>query len=186
MKALQDLNRTSVTVSSVPSSISVGQTPQCSVTVQGTGNFNAAVDASGLYTASATAGTATAKATSVQDPSKFGTATVTITSASSTITSVKVTPSGVTVQVGQTQQFNPTVTRTGSFNPAVTWLAVDVANLQLGNFRAPHACAVKSHQQGALHEIACRIDELSDLVQTQHRRDAIRLDEGQSVKKAAG
>ena len=51
-------------------------------------------------------------------------------------------------------------------------LAVDVANLQQGNFCTPHAGAVDRHQQRALHEIAGRIDELSDLIQTQHRRQA--------------
>lgn len=49
-------------------------------------------------------------------------------------------------------------------------LTVDVTNLQSGHFRAPHARAIECHEQGALLEIARRIQELRDLLHAQHCR----------------
>src|ERR1700751_172788 len=45
-----------------------------------------------------------------------------------------------------------------TFHPNDHALTVDVANLQSGHFRAPHASAIKGHQQGALHHVTRRID----------------------------
>jgi hypothetical protein len=65
-------------------------TDQCSATVTGTGNFNSAVTwsasagavtPSGLFTAPPNPGTITITATSVQDPSKFGSLKITVTPA---------------------------------------------------------------------------------------------------------
>jgi hypothetical protein len=86
---------TSVSVSCVPLSVTVGTTSQCTASVQGTGNFNSAVtwgttlgtvDANGLYTAPATAGTATITATSVEDATQKGSASVTVTAQVMTLT----------------------------------------------------------------------------------------------------
>src|ERR1035437_972437 len=81
---------TSVTVSCSPSTIMFGQTSQCSATVMGTGNFSSGVtwtasagtiSASGSFTppsGGATTLQVTITATSTQDTSKSGTATVTV------------------------------------------------------------------------------------------------------------
>jgi hypothetical protein len=81
---------TSVSVSCSPSTIQYGQTSQCSATVTGTGNFSSGVtwaassgtiSASGLFTAPSGGVTSlqvTITATSTQDTSKAGTATVTV------------------------------------------------------------------------------------------------------------
>jgi hypothetical protein len=80
---------TLVSVSCSPSSIQVNQTSKCSANVMGTGAFdssvnwsvdNGAIDKTGTYSAPATATTAKVTATSVEDATKFGTATVTVTS----------------------------------------------------------------------------------------------------------
>ncbi len=83
---------TSSTITSVaamcnPSTVAVDATSQCNAVVQGTGNFSSAVtwsasggtiNASGLLTAPAAAGSVTVTATSTQDTTKSGTATVTV------------------------------------------------------------------------------------------------------------
>jgi phosphatidylinositol-3-phosphatase len=77
----------SVSVICSPAAIAPGGTSQCSATVQGTGNYSSAVtwtasigtiNAAGLLTAPATAGSVTVTATSTQDTTKSGTASVTI------------------------------------------------------------------------------------------------------------
>jgi hypothetical protein len=80
---------TSVTASCSPSTVQSGQTSQCSATVMGTGNFASTVtwaasvgqiSSAGLLTAPVVSSTTnvTVTATSTQDPTKFGTATVTV------------------------------------------------------------------------------------------------------------
>lgn len=78
---------TSVSVVCSPSSIPIDQTAQCTANLAGTGNFNPAViwsvdtgtiNKSGQYIASNTPTTANITATSVQDSSKTGTATVVV------------------------------------------------------------------------------------------------------------
>lgn len=100
---------TSVTVSCVPTTVLVNQTSQCSAAVQGTGNFSSAVtwsanvgtvSASGLFTAPASVGTATITAKSVQDPTKSGTANVTVNLQP---LSVSVSPATATVVLGSGQ-----------------------------------------------------------------------------------
>ena len=81
---------TSVTAACSPSTVTSGQTSQCSAMVMGTGSFSSAVtwsanagqiSSSGLLTAPIVSGNAsvTVTATSTQDPSKSGTATDTVT-----------------------------------------------------------------------------------------------------------
>jgi hypothetical protein len=76
----------SVSVVCVPSAVATNATSQCKAAVQGTGSYSSAVtwsasggtiNASGLFTAPATAGTVTVTATSTQDTTKSGTAAVT-------------------------------------------------------------------------------------------------------------
>lgn len=80
---------TSVQAACNPSTVSIDATSQCAATVQGTGSFSSAVtwsasagtiSSAGLFTAPASAGTATVTATSVQDSTVAGEATVTVQS----------------------------------------------------------------------------------------------------------
>lgn len=103
---------TSVTASCSPSSVQTGNTSQCSAIVSGTGSPNSAVNwsvggvpggnstvgtisSSGLYTAPGAvpaANPVTVTATSVQDNTKSGTASVTITAPASSITVASFSP----------------------------------------------------------------------------------------------
>jgi hypothetical protein len=77
-----------------------------------------AVSPTGLYTAPATINltqTVTVTATSVENPARSGSATVTLKGP----IVVTVSPASVTLQPGQSQQFTATVT--GASNPAVIW-----------------------------------------------------------------
>jgi len=89
---------TSVTVSCSPTSLHPNQTSQCSASVSGTGNFSSAVtwsasagsiNSSGVFTAPGTNASiqVTITATSAQDASKTGTATITV-NPSSTVANV--------------------------------------------------------------------------------------------------
>src|SRR5260221_9021038 len=78
---------TSVKVTCAPATLQTGQTTTCSAAVTGTGNYSSAVlwlvdhgtiDQNGNYPAPATATTATVQATSVQDSTKSGTATIVV------------------------------------------------------------------------------------------------------------
>ncbi|MBI1753820.1 MAG: hypothetical protein HY014_18440 [Acidobacteria bacterium] len=119
-----------VTVSVSPASATVqaAHTQAFTATVTGATNTavtwsvqeasGGAVDATGLYTAPATAGTYHVKATSVADTSKSATATVTVTAAPPVV-AVSISPASATVQATHTQAFTATVT--GTTNTAVTW-----------------------------------------------------------------
>jgi hypothetical protein len=83
----RECGQTSVGVSCSPSSILVDGTSKCSATVVGTGNFNSSVtwsvdkgtiDQNGNYTAPEGSTTATVLAASDQDPTKSGTAAITV------------------------------------------------------------------------------------------------------------
>ncbi|HLJ48142.1 MAG TPA: hypothetical protein VKU01_19140 [Bryobacteraceae bacterium] len=115
----------SVAVSPTSASLQPGQTKQFSATVTGTSNTavtwtatGGTISTSGLFTAGSTAGSFTVTATSVADPTKSGSASVTITAAP---VSVTVSPTSASLQPGQTKQFSATVT--GTSNTAVTWTA---------------------------------------------------------------
>lgn len=122
---------TSVSVSCSPSAISNTQTSACTANVSGTGSYSTAVTWSatggsitsgGVFTPSG-AGTATVSAKSVQDTTKFGTATVTVSAPASTITSVSVNCNPASIQPSQTSTCTANVAGTGSYNSAVTWSA---------------------------------------------------------------
>ncbi len=118
---------TSVSVSCNPTSVQVGQTSQCTATVMGTGSYSSAVawsvsagsiNSSGLLTAPSTAGTVTVTAASTQDPSKKGTATVTVTSG----VTISVTPQYQSVTLSSSVRFQASVV--GTSNTNVAWSLV--------------------------------------------------------------
>jgi hypothetical protein len=95
---------TSVSVSCSPSSVQVNQTSKCSALVAGTGAFNSTVtwsadngtiDQNGNYTASAATTTATVKATSTQDSTKYGSVFITVTPATVSLSSLTFAPDSV-------------------------------------------------------------------------------------------
>ncbi len=136
---------TLVTVSALPSAVTVGQTVTCTANVQGTGAFstgvtwtatNATITPAGVLTPSS-AGTATCIATSTQDPTKSGTANITISPVPSMITSVTVSPSVTSILTNQTTTFLATVIGTGAFSSGVTWTATNGSITAAGVFTPP-------------------------------------------------
>ena len=104
---------TGVSVSCNPPAVSIGGTSACTATVSGTGSYSSAVTwslvsapgtgsigSSGTYTAPGSATSATVKATSNQDATKSGTATIPVNSALSlTITPAPPVPVGSPVTI---------------------------------------------------------------------------------------
>jgi hypothetical protein len=120
---------TSVSVTCVPSQILVSQTSICTVNVTGAGAYNPSVtwsvdngviDQSGTYQAPTSPVTATIRAVSNQDSTKYGTATVTVNPAP-TITGVTLSCSSLVVPVGQTSQCTASVQGTGAITQDVVW-----------------------------------------------------------------
>ncbi len=120
---------TGVTVSCSSSSILTNQTVSCSTVVTGTGSYSSAVtwavspaamgtmNATGIFTP-AQVGTATITATSTQDATKSGSASVTV---ASPITSVTVRCLPTSILFTQTSPCTATVTGTGSNGSDVKW-----------------------------------------------------------------
>ncbi|MGC1872881.1 MAG: alkaline phosphatase family protein [Acidobacteriaceae bacterium] len=136
----------SVSVSCSPSTIAPSATSQCSATVHGTGSYSSAVtwtasggtiSATGLFTAPGSAGSVMVTATSTQDTTKFGTATITLMAAPPTISSVGVVCSASTIATNATSQCTATVHGTGSFSSTVTWTASGGTIDSTGLFTAP-------------------------------------------------
>jgi phosphoesterase family protein len=144
----------SSTISSVlpactPSTIPVNATSQCNATVKGTGSYSSAVtwstsggtmSANGVFTASASAGAVTVTATSMQDPTKSGTASLTVQSPpppSSAITSVQVACTPSSISTNATSQCNAAVKGTGNYSSVVTWSASKGTINASGLFTAP-------------------------------------------------
>ena len=139
---------TSIQVVCNPSTVNTSATSQCNATVNGSGNYSSAVtwsasggtvNASGVFTAPASAGTATVTATSTQDPTKSGTASITVQSPASAITSVHVVCNPSTVNASATSQCNATVNGSGNYSSAVTWSASAGTINASGLFTAPAA-----------------------------------------------
>src|SRR5205085_12614673 len=105
--------------------------PNTSVTWSATGGT---ISTSGLFTAPATAGTYTIKASSVADTTKSAPATVTVTAPPPPV-AVSVSPTSASLQTGGTQQFTATVT--GSTNTSVSWSANGGTISTSGLFTAP-------------------------------------------------
>ena len=134
---------TSVTASCVPVSVQTNATSQCAATVTGTGSYSSTVTWSvgGVAGGNSTVGTITSAgvytapsavpatnpvsvtATSTQDTTKSGSASVTVTAPAvpPTITSVAASCAPASAQTGKTSQCTATVTGTGSYSSAVTW-----------------------------------------------------------------
>jgi len=152
-QALQS-NAVSVTVTPSSTSVTVNLTKQFSATVNNSANqavtwgVNGVVggnsslgtiSSSGLYTAPGSAINVTVQATSQADPSKVGSASVTVQGP----VSVSVSPSSATVRLRKTMAFSATVQN--ATNSAVTWKVNDVTGgnstigtiSSLGTYRAP-------------------------------------------------
>ncbi len=118
-----------ITVSPTTASIKTGGTAQFSASVTGTTNTGVTwsvvsgggtITSSGLYTAPASAATATIKASSVADTTKSASATITVSAPVSV--GVTVSPSSASIATGATQQFTASVS--GTTNTGVTWSVV--------------------------------------------------------------
>jgi uncharacterized protein YjdB len=131
----------SISVTPPTSSIATGATLQLTATVQGSATnksvtwktSSGTINASGLFTASTTAGTATITATSVADTTKSATATITV--AAPVVSSVSVSPAAPSLLTGATQQFTATVQGTIA-NKSVTWSATGGSITASGLFTA--------------------------------------------------
>jgi hypothetical protein len=132
----------SVTVNCSATSLQSGQQSQCHATVGGTNNANTAVtwtasagtiDGSGMFTAPVVVPptTVTITATSVQDSSKLGTASVSVTAAG-TISNITVNCSPGGIKTGEQSQCTATVNGTGTVSQDVTWKAVVGLNTDCG------------------------------------------------------
>ncbi|MCP2014837.1 uncharacterized protein YjdB [Deinococcus sp. HSC-46F16] len=123
---------TGVTLSPANLSLTTGGSQTVTAAVQGTGSFNpavtwstsnssvAGVDAGGRVTAAAP-GQATITATSVGDPSRRASLTVTVSAPAPTVTGVTLSPASLTLTTGSSQPVTATVQGTGNFDAAVTW-----------------------------------------------------------------
>jgi Domain of unknown function (DUF1929) len=126
---------TAVTLSANPTSVNVNQASQLQATVTGTGAFSSAVTlkvlpttatvtalVTGGYEFKATAaGAYTVTATSTADPTKIGTANITVTNVPPTITGVTLSATPTQVAINQISQLQATVTGTGAFSNTVNY-----------------------------------------------------------------
>ncbi len=127
-----------ISISPASASVSAGSSRQFTAVVTGTSNTavswsvdgiangnagTGTISASGLYTAPASPGTHSVAATSVADPTRRATATVTVTAP--TAVSITVSPTSASLNTGQTQQFTASVS--GTSNTAVSWSVDGVA-----------------------------------------------------------
>lgn len=157
----------SVSVTPATANVAVGESQQFSATVTGTTNTavtwsvtggapDGTISPAGLYQAPAVVPTpaqVTVRAALQADPTKAGTATVTIVPASSHV-QVSVSPASPTVALFGTQQFTATVT--GTSNSAVTWEVNGTAGgskqfgfiSSSGLYLAPGGVPTKSDGQG--------------------------------------
>ena len=133
---------TAVSVSCTPTSLQSGQTSQCTATVTGTGTFNnavswgtsaGAVDQNGVFTAQSvnTSTSVTITATSVQDTTKTGSATLTVTP----LTAITVSCTPATIQSRQNSQC--TAFANGTPTAAVNWSTNIGVISASGGFTAP-------------------------------------------------
>jgi hypothetical protein len=135
----------SVTISPTSSSSLTNGTLPFTATVQGTTNESiiwkaspGSITPSGVYTAPATAGTATVTATSVADPAKSASAIVTVTTtpANPVVTSVAISPVSTSATTGATLQFTATVQGPVA-DKSVTWKASLGTITSSGLYTAP-------------------------------------------------
>jgi hypothetical protein len=133
---------TGVSVSCTPTSLQSGQTSSCTATVSGTGTFSTLVswgtsagtiDANGVFTAQPVTAstTVTITAISVQDNTKAGSATLTVTP----VTSISVSCTPTVIQ--SLQNSLCTATANGSVTNAVNWTSTIGVMSTSGQFTAP-------------------------------------------------
>ncbi|HKA01760.1 MAG TPA: Ig-like domain-containing protein [Candidatus Solibacter sp.] len=129
----------SISISPTSASVTANSTRQFTATVTGSTNTGVTwtatggtISPAGLFTAGATTGSFTVKATSVADTTKSATATVTITAPQPV--SVSVSPTSATLFPNGTQQFTATVNN--ATNTAVSWIATGGAISAAGLFTA--------------------------------------------------
>jgi phosphatidylinositol-3-phosphatase len=171
----------SVSAACTPSTVPANGRSQCVATVTGAGNYSSAVtwsatggalNASGLFTGPPSAGTITVTATSTQDPTKSGTAAITVQPSSSTITSVQVACNPSTVSTNTTSQCTATVKGSGNYSSAVTWTASDGTINSSGVFTAPAAAAsvtiTATSVQDTSQSGTANLTVQSQTVQTRH------------------
>ena len=143
---------TSVTLACAPSTIATNATSQCTANVQGTASYTSTVmwsasggtiSSSGLLTAPPSAGNITVTATSTEDTTKSGAASVAVqpTTTPPTITSVSVA-CAPTIAPSATSQCTSTVQGTGSYSSEVTWSSSLGAMSATGLLTAPAAVGV--------------------------------------------
>jgi hypothetical protein len=137
---------TAVTVSCTPTSVQSGQTSQCTAVVTGTGTFNTVVswgsstgtiDQNGVFTAPAVTANTTVSinAASVQDTTKTGTTSVTVTP----VTAITVSCSPTAIQPRQSSQCNAAAN--GSNTILVNWSS-NIGTISIsGLFTAPQVTA---------------------------------------------
>ena len=129
----------SIAVSPAAASPAMNARVQFTAAVQGTTTNNAVtwtasvgtITSGGIFTAPATRATGIIKATSVADPTKSATATVTVGSSG-----VTVTPAPATSITGGTLSFSATVSG-GTSNGSVTWKALLGTITSTGAYKAP-------------------------------------------------
>ena len=133
---------TAVTISCAPTSVQSGQTSSCTATVTGTGNFSTAVvwgasagtvDVNGVFTAEAVNASTvvTINASSSQDSTKVGSASITVTP----VTAITVTCSPTAIQPRQNSQC--IATANGNFTTTVNWSSSIGTISAAGLFTAP-------------------------------------------------
>jgi hypothetical protein len=137
---------TQVAVTCSPASVAEGATAQCSASVQGTGSYSStvtwtatggSVSSTGLFTAGSIVGSATVTATSTQDSTKAGNATVAVVAPPPSVSSVTVVCSPSTIGPGSTAQCSATVQGTAGYSSALTWTATAGTVDANGLFTAP-------------------------------------------------
>ena len=187
----------SVSPSCNPSTIIPNATSQCSASVQGIGNYSSTVTwsasagtitSSGLFAAPASTGTVTVIATSTQDTTKSGTASVTVKPPPSTITSIAVTCNPSTIAPNTTSQCSATVQGTGNYSSAVAWSASVGTITSSGLFTAPTSAGTVTVMATSIED-GSKSGEATITVQLQvpqSRHVILVMEENQSYSTVAG
>jgi uncharacterized protein YjdB len=145
----------SVTINSNPGTVVVGNTLALSADVQVKNGASKVVSwssdkpniasvniNSGLVKGEAP-GSATITVTSVADPSKSSSVTISVT-ANANITAVTISPRSASLPIGSEQQFSASVSGTGSFSQAVSWVSSDAGVAEVSTSGLVKAKAVGS------------------------------------------
>jgi phosphatidylinositol-3-phosphatase len=184
----------SVSPACAPVTIAVNATSQCTATVKGTGTYSSAVtwsasggaiSTSGAFTAPASAGIVTITATSTQDPTKSGTAAITVQTPPSTINSVQAACNPSTVNTNATSQCSATVAGTGNYSSAVTWSASSGTISSSGVFTAPAVAAAVTITATSVQD-PTQSGTAAVTVQSQSRHIVMVMEENQSYATVVG